>query len=101
MSRSGDVVAEKPERSKDRPWKNCCPSLYTTPKEDSTQGSMMSDEYVSYDYGDGQIFDAYKGGREEERTAIVAWLRESFFNADGPTFADLIESGDHLRDDNE
>lgn len=59
-----------------KPWENCCPSLYTIPEEDSTQGSTMSDEYVSDDYSNGQISDAYKNGREEERIAIVAWMRQ-------------------------
>ena len=45
--------------------------------------------------------EGHRRGRRDEREVIVAWLSESFFNAGGPIFADLIERGEHLRDDDE
>ena len=46
-----------------------------------------------------QLGGAWLAGRSLERESVVAWLRG--FPTLGITFADRIERGEHLRDDDE
>ena len=50
-------------------------------------------------YGADEHNADYERGREDERAAIVAWLRSIGGNAD--VWADVVERGDHLGGDDE
>ena len=49
-------------------------------------------------YGPDEHNADYERGREDERAAIVAWLRIHDVVELGGAFADAIERGEHLRD---
>lgn len=63
----------------------------------------MSNFYDESSFDDGYGFDAgYNAGIEDERAAIVAWLRDPGNTAHtGAAMAAYIESGEHLRGDDE
>lgn len=47
-------------------------------------------------------FEEYSEGRDDERAEIVAWIRQQKWTTRVPgRIADAIESGQHLRDDDE
>ena len=55
-------------------------------------------------YGEDEHNADYERGREDERAAIVAWLREPQGESVTPwceLLADFIERGDHLGGDDE
>ena len=51
-------------------------------------------------YGEDEHNADYERGREDERAAIVAWLRATECDED-VAVANNIERGDHLRGDDE
>lgn len=70
----------------------------TTPTRSNTAAiceTTMSDRR----YGPDEHNADYERGREDERAAIVAWLSKPGLFLSG--VAEVIERGEHLRDDDE